>query len=136
MVYEPRREERAVERLPSDAVRAALAATVGVWAELADQEADLGLPTTREPEFGFAWAIYRWARGESLERVLDAVARGGNEMSAGDFIRWCKQVLDLLGQLAADGPGREPGAGVSIEGLARDAAAAIRRGVVAQSMQP
>ena len=51
-------------------------------------------------------------------------------MSAGDFVRWCKQVLDLLDQLAA-----APADQRSLVTVARAASSAIRRGVVAQSMQ-
>ncbi|PZS12446.1 MAG: RNA helicase, partial [Pseudonocardiales bacterium] len=133
LVYEARRDERAVDRMPSAAVREALARTVRIWAELAEDEAAVGLPQSREPDLGFVWAVYRWARGERLDRVLTAAAEAGAELSAGDFIRWCKQVLDLLEQLAA-----APAAGggtIAVAAPARAAAAAIRRGVVAQSMQ-
>ena len=66
--------------------------------------------------------------------MLAAAAERGDELSAGDFIRWCKQVLDLLDQLAA-APGRGGGR-VAGRGDGPGAAAAIRRGVVAQSMLP
>jgi ATP-dependent RNA helicase HelY len=134
VVYEARREEQAVDRMPTGAVREALAATVRSWGQLADDEAELGLPTSREPELGFVWPIYRWARGERLDRVLAATGRTGAELSAGDFIRWCKQVLDLLEQLAAAPPTADDGR--ELASLARAAVAAIRRGVIAQSMQP
>jgi ATP-dependent RNA helicase HelY len=134
VVYETRREERLVDRMPSTAVRDALAETARVWSALSQDEADLGLPPSREPQLGFVWPVHRWAKGERLERALEASADSGAELSAGDFIRWSKQVLDLLEQLAA-----APDAGVGdrpIAATARAAAAAIRRGVVAQSMQP
>ncbi len=133
LVYEARREERAADRMPSTAVREALATTVRVWAELAADEQELGLPPSREPELGFVWAIYRWAQGERLDRVLAAAAETGAELSAGDFIRWCKQVLDLLEQLVA---APAPGGGLPpVATPARAAVAAIRRGVVAQGSQ-
>jgi ATP-dependent RNA helicase HelY len=134
MVYEARRDERAADRMPSARVREALATTVRIWADLAADEAEIGLPQSREPELGFVWPIYQWARGERLDRVLTAAAQTGSELSAGDFIRWCKQVLDLLDQLAA-----APAAGGGVTAVAAPARAAaqlIRRGVVAQSMQP
>ena len=82
---------------------------------------------------GLVWALYRWARGERLDRALAAAAEAGSELSAGDFVRWCKQVLDLLEQLAdVRGPDGEL---EPVAGTARRAAAAVRRGVVAQSMQ-
>jgi ATP-dependent RNA helicase HelY len=134
LVYEPRRDEVFTEAMPTPAIRDALATTVRIWADLTDDEADVGLPRSREPQLGFVWAIYRWARQERLDRVLTAVSQRGVELSAGDFIRWCKQVLDLLDQIAtAPGPTPE---GTSVAAAARAAVAAVRHGVVAQSMQP
>ena len=133
LVYEARRDEPAGERMPTAAVRDAFADTLRVWGDITEDEADLGLPASREPELGFVWPVYRWARRESLGRALggsgDAISA---ELSAGDFVRWCKQVLDLLDQIATapgetDAPVRE---------RARSASRALRRGVVAQGMQP
>ena len=56
--------------------------------------------------------------------MLGSSASAGQELSAGDFVRWCKQLLDLLDQLAAVG-------GAELAGTARAALAAVRRGVVA-----
>jgi ATP-dependent RNA helicase HelY len=134
LVYEARREERVVDRMPSPAVRTALGTTVQIWADLVADETEHGLAHTREPELGFVWPIFRWARGGSLAQALESTASLGGEMSAGDFIRWCKQVLDLLDQLATapSGAGDE----APLAGVGRAAVAAVRRGVVAQSMQP
>ncbi len=133
VVYEPRREERPADLMPTEPIRQALAETARVWARLADDESDLRLPRTRQPEPGFAWAAYRWANGQSLDKVLTAAERNGTELTAGDFVRWCKQILDLLEQLAAVPAPTGPSTPVSA--TARAAATAVRRGVVAQSMQ-
>jgi ATP-dependent RNA helicase HelY len=132
MVYESRREENPPDRLPGDSVEEALAATVRIWSSVADSEQALGLPQTRVPEAGFAWPVYRWARGEPLRRALDAAAQRGSELPPGDFIRWCKQVVDLLDQIAA--APLPAGSDVPVGPAARTAARAIRRGVVAQSL--
>ena len=134
LVYEPRRDESFAEAMPTPPVRDALAATVRIWSALVEDEAELGLPRSREPQLGFVWASYRWARQERLDRVLLAAAERGNELSAGDFIRWCKQLLDLLDQIAA-APGTA-GAVPPVARAARAAVSAVRRGVVAQSMSP
>jgi len=134
LVYEPRRDESVTEAMPTPAVRDALAATVRIWSALTDDEADLGLPRSREPQLGFVWASFRWARQERLDRVLLAAAERGNELPAGDFIRWCKQLLDLLEQIAA-APGTT-GDVPAVTQAARAAVTAVRRGVVAQSMSP
>ena len=134
LVYEARRDEMLVDTMPTPAVRDALAGTERIWADLADTEEQRQLPVSREPQLGFVWAVYRWARQERLDRVLGVAAERGTELSAGDFIRWCKQVLDLLEQLAS-APGPRGGAS-TIAATARSAASALRHGVVAQSMQP
>jgi ATP-dependent RNA helicase HelY len=129
LVYEARREERAVERLPTAAVSEAAGETVRIWGGIADAEGEHGLSTSREPELGFVWAAYRWTRRENLDRVLESASAVGAEMSAGDFVRWCKQLVDLLEQIAAAAGGEHP-----ISAIARQAITAIRRGVVAQGM--
>ena len=65
--------------------------------------------------------MYRWTEGKSLSESLR-----GSDIAAGDFVRWAKQSLDLLGQVAEVA---EPDAAVRI----RRTADAIRRGVVADS---
>jgi ATP-dependent RNA helicase HelY len=133
VVYEPRREERPMDRMPSGAVRAATDRTFHIWGQLAEDEEAVGLTVSREPETGLVWALYRWARGDRLDLALAAASQGDTELSGGDFVRWCKQVLDLLEQLA--GVTAADGRPVPVAEVARRAAAAVRRGVVAQSMQ-
>ncbi|MDA3647563.1 DEAD/DEAH box helicase [Saccharopolyspora indica] len=125
LVYESRREGLAPQ-VPAGAVTDALEATWQLWAELEDDERRHKLNRTREPDAGFAWPVFRWARGESLEKVLTAAETSGHELSAGDFVRWCRQVIDLLDQI------REV-VGVSdpVGAAAAKAVTAIRRGVVA-----
>ncbi|RKT86798.1 ATP-dependent RNA helicase HelY [Saccharopolyspora antimicrobica] len=125
LVYESRREGLAPQ-VPAGAVTDALEATWQLWAELEDDERRHKLNRTREPDAGFAWPVFRWARGESLEKVLTAAESSGHELSAGDFVRWCRQVIDLLDQI------REV-VGVSdpVGAAAAKAVTAIRRGVVA-----
>jgi ATP-dependent RNA helicase HelY len=132
LVYEARRDERLADRLPTSSVRDALAATERIWTALSDEEADLGLPRSREPELGFVWAAYRWTRQEGLDQVLRSTSDHGAELSAGDFVRWCKQLLDLLEQIAA--APTPVGLMSPVAEQATRAARAIRRGVVAQSM--
>ncbi|HEY3715643.1 MAG TPA: DEAD/DEAH box helicase [Jatrophihabitantaceae bacterium] len=134
LVYEARRDEQLADRMPTAPVRTALASTTRIWAELADHESERGLPQTREPQLGFVWAAYRWTQRDSLDRVLTSAADVGVELSAGDFVRWCKQLLDLLEQIAAaPSPTGEP---APVAATARAAARIIRRGVVAQGMFP
>ena len=126
LVYESRGGDlpgEAPPRVPA-AIRPAVQATGELWAELEDLEKRNGLQPTRQPDAGFAWAVHRWASGGTLRSVLQ-----GSELTAGDFVRWCRQVMDFLGQLAAAAPGTELGA------TARAGIDAIRRGVVAVSLE-
>jgi ATP-dependent RNA helicase HelY len=68
---------------------------------------------------GLAQAMHSWARGASLDRVLQEA-----DLAAGDFVRWTKQTIDLLDQLSmvADAP---------LATTARAALDAVRRGIVA-----
>jgi ATP-dependent RNA helicase HelY len=50
------------------------------------------------------------------------------EMPAGDFVRWTKQLVDVLGQIADAAP-----AETTVRQAARKAVESLRRGVVAYS---
>ncbi|MBA2554843.1 MAG: DEAD/DEAH box helicase [Geodermatophilaceae bacterium] len=126
VLYESRTGESDGARVPDGAIRPALAATVTLWADLEAAESRHRLELTREPDLGFCWPAYRWTRGEPLDRVLSGLTESGQELAAGDFVRWCRQLLDLLDQIAKTNAG--PAAAT-----ARAAITAIRRGVVAQS---
>ncbi|WP_199432140.1 DEAD/DEAH box helicase [Qaidamihabitans albus] len=126
LVYETRRDSAAEPRLPSGGVPGAWQETVRLWTDLADDERRHRLERTREPDAGFAWPVYRWARGESLEKVLTTAEANGQELSAGDFVRWSRQVIDLLDQIR-DVLGKDNPVG----GTAAKAVRALRRGVVA-----
>jgi ATP-dependent RNA helicase HelY len=127
-------------RLPKGRVPEALSATVRTWGELDQLEKDNELAFLREPDLGFAWAAYRWARGAHLESVLAE----SPDLTPGDFVRSVKQLIDLLDQIASatpepsapQAPTPEPPATSASRSLAATARAAIdamRRGVVAYS---
>ena len=87
-------------RLPKGPVPEVLAAMVRTWNELDQLEKDNDLSFLREPDLGFAWAAYRWARGAKLESVLDE----SPDLTPGDFVRSVKQLIDLLDQIASAAP--------------------------------
>ncbi len=129
IVYEARREEGPPSARPpgGQEVAAALEATVEAWSVLHEQERANKLPATSEPDLGLVWPVHRWCRGQALEVVLDA---GPGDLAAGDFVRWCRQLLDLLDQVVA-----VAGAGGDdrLARTGRAAAALVDRGVVAYS---
>ena len=120
LIHEPRREDGGLApRWPTDDVREAHDRMLAIWSDLEDAEGALALPMTGAPDPGIAWAVHRWASGRPLEEVLR-----GTELAAGDFVRRCKQIIDLLGQLT-DAADRE------LQRVARKASDAVLRGVVA-----
>jgi ATP-dependent RNA helicase HelY len=128
LVYEARRDGPVETRLPAGPIADALMATARLWAEIEDDERRHRLDRTRQPDPGFAWPVYRWARGESLEKVLDSGDTGGTELGAGDFVRWCRQVVDMLDQIR-----NVMGTGDPVGAAASKAVEALRRGVVAMA---
>ncbi|MBF4997208.1 RNA helicase [Nocardia sp. BSTN01] len=110
---------------PTEPVRRAVGATIGVWSQLRTDEARHKLPPTREPDLGFVTGIYKWARGDGLAESLLASGDQGSALSAGDFVRWCRQVIDLLDQIHQTADDTE------IAATAAKSVRAIRRGVVA-----
>ncbi|MDN2502572.1 DEAD/DEAH box helicase, partial [Nocardia nova] len=110
---------------PTEPVRRAVGATIGVWSQLRTDEAKYKLPPTREPDLGFVTGIYKWARGDGLAESLLASGDQGSALSAGDFVRWCRQVIDLLDQIHQTADDTE------IAATAAKSVRAIRRGVVA-----
>ena len=125
VVFESRQEGDTTPQGPTGPIRHALAETVRVWSELRADEVRHKLPPTREPEMGFVKAVYRWASNNTLADALLAAGDHGKALSGGDFVRWCRQVIDLLDQVRLATPDPE------LSKTASRAVSALRRGVVA-----
>ena len=129
LVYEARSAEDALPpKLPNGQARTALGEMVRIWGRLAALEEEHKISQTegvgqREPDLGFAWCAYRWASGHGLDSVLREA-----EMPAGDFVRWTKQLIDVLGQISEAAPQDSP-----VRRNARRAVDGLLRGVVAYS---
>jgi ATP-dependent RNA helicase HelY len=122
IVYEPRREEELpiVPGNPQEPVAIALTQVLGTWQELKDLEAGYSVSTLRPLAFTLVSPVRKWANGKPIATVL-----ADSGMAAGDFVRWCKQVIDVLNQLAATAPTK------ALRTVAREAKDAVFRGVVA-----
>ena len=108
--------------MPTARLQEVLDRTGEHWYELQLAERGAQLEPTPEPDAGLVWPIHRWARGRNLRDALK-----GTDLAAGDFVRWARQVIDLLDQLS-----KVPGH----PGLPRQCQRAVdlvRRGVVAYS---
>jgi ATP-dependent RNA helicase HelY len=121
LIHEPRHDDvDPSPRMPNDEVSRAISQMTGLWSEITDREAENALPQTGSPDGGMAWMVHRWASGQSLDSVLR-----GQDMAAGDFVRRCKQLVDLLDQIADAAPTPQ------LRSTARKAVQAVLRGVVA-----
>jgi len=121
IVYQPRREDApgTEHALPRGAFRPALDETLTIWSRLDDVERDARLSGSQPPTPAIAVGMFRWASGSALDDVLRSL-----DLAAGDFVRWCKQVIDLLDQIKNAG---DP----ELAETARRATDAVRRGIVA-----
>jgi ATP-dependent RNA helicase HelY len=90
-----------------------------LWRKVRRTEDEHQVQLCRELEAGFARPIHQWAEGETLDEILMET-----EMAPGDFIRNCKQLVDLLRQIEDVAP---PGTAAQV----RAGRESILRGVVA-----
>lgn len=116
-VYEPRRVDLAGGP-PSRTVHERVDALWDIVdaVQAAEQRHDLTI--SREPEVGFAELAHGWVAGAHLEDLFNEA-----EDVVGDFVRTCRQVLDLLRQIRDGYP--------ELRESAREAIAGMDRGVVA-----
>ncbi len=86
-------------------------------ADVTQAERRAGLPETRLPEAGFSAIAYAWASGHDLEDLFD------DDLAAGDFVRNCRQLIDVMRQLRDEFP--------KLRVAAADGIDRVDRGVVA-----
>lgn len=122
LVYEPRRDDEGFEpRIPKGPFQKSIEQTQDLWEELEFLSRKHKLPKSSKIELELSYPIYRWATGAKLDLVLDSA-----DLLPGDFIRWCKQIIDLLEQLSRASSG-------ALSANAKDAIDKVRRGIVAYS---
>lgn len=133
LCYEPRRESERAGQLPGGGFASAFSETLALWEWLAEFAERPRLGGSERPHAGLAYAMYAWARGWSLSRTLEHA-----EVSAGDFVRWARQTIDLLDQIAqlarlAELPAEFEEQLLQFAQTAREAKDLLRRGIVADS---
>ena len=122
LVYEPRRDDENFEpRAVKGNFQESFTKTQQLWDEIEALAKKHKLPRSSRLEMDLSYPIHLWATGAKLDLVLESA-----DLLPGDFIRWCKQIIDLLEQLAkaSDGP---------ISSKAREAVDLVKRGIVAYS---
>jgi ATP-dependent RNA helicase HelY len=120
-VYQARTDNAPEPVLPTARTHAAFVAIDALWRDLKAAEAQQRLTFLRPVDTGFVDATYQWASGADLAEVLMSA-----EIAPGDFVRWTKQVIDVLGQVA-------DGAGPQVRAKARAGLDLVRRGLVLQA---
>ncbi len=119
LVYESRERTPRRAEFPTGMLRNRFQALSAVWAEVRRVEDGRQVELCRELDAGFVPTIFEWAEAKPLQDVL--VSSG---MTPGDFVRNCKQLLDLLRQIEEVG-------GSGVAPVARAAREAVNRSVVA-----
>ena len=118
LVYESRERTPRPATMPTVEVELRHERLRSLYVRIRRAEEEAGVELCRELEPGFATAAFHWAEGKSLEDALQETA-----MAPGDFVRTCKQLIDLLRQI-------EDVAGEEVAARVAEARAAVNRGVV------
>jgi ATP-dependent RNA helicase HelY len=119
LVYESRERQPRAATPPTSEVRTRSRRLEELWRRVRRVEEQHHVELCRELDAGFAATAFHWAEGKPLEDVL-----AETEMAPGDFVRTCKQLLDLLRQIEAVAP-------PTVAETAHRAVEAVNRGVVA-----
>ncbi len=121
MVFEARRDDEQEIRMPKGNFAEYAEKTADLWWELESLSKKHKLPATNGLDFSISYAFHRWASGARLDQVLEIA-----DLLPGDFIRWAKQVIDSLDQIAQNSEGK-------ISETAKNAIDQVKRGIVAYS---
>ena len=134
-VYEPRLSAQSIGLpvSPGSRLGQCLRAQLGVSHRIHDLESLARIEVSSGAEPALAGAVQAWCDGAQLADILDAT-----ELTAGDFVRWCKQLLDVVGQIASLSPPQDatPEQARTVTDLSMRAAEAsldLNRGVVSWS---
>ena len=134
-VYEPRLSAQSIGLpvAPASRLGQCLRAQLGVSHRIHDLESLARIEASSGAEPALAGAVQAWCDGAQLADILDAT-----ELTAGDFVRWCKQLLDVVGQIASLSPPQDatPEQARTVTDLSMRAAEAsldLNRGVVSWS---
>ncbi|HEV3475041.1 MAG TPA: RNA helicase, partial [Actinomycetota bacterium] len=119
LVYESRERTPREARFPTGELHARFRRLENLWRKVRAAEESHQVELSRELDAGFADTAFQWAEGKPLEDVLRET-----ELAPGDFVRNCKQLIDMLRQIEDVAEG----ATADVAGAAR---MALNRGVVA-----
>ncbi|MGZ8599468.1 MAG: DEAD/DEAH box helicase [Actinomycetota bacterium] len=118
IVYESRERVPREGEMPTGVTRERYGRLQALYRTVRRAEDAHHVELCRELDAGFATPVHRWADGAPLEDVLRET-----QMAPGDFVRNCKQLLDLLRQIGDVAEGSQAA-------VVRQARDAVNRGVV------
>jgi ATP-dependent RNA helicase HelY len=119
LVYESRERTPREARFPTGEIAGRFRRLEDLWRKVRRAEESHRVELSRDLDAGFAETAFQWAEGKPLEDVLRET-----ELAPGDFVRNCKQLIDMLRQIEDVAEG----ASAEVAGAAR---VALNRGVVA-----
>lgn len=96
-VFMPKRDADVVPHVWPTGVRPIWDETVSIAEELTHLEKKHHIEPTPAPDCSLVQPMHSWAMGEDLADALFA-----SPIEAGDFVRWAKQTIDFLGQIASN----------------------------------
>jgi len=117
LLFESRRDGG---RRPSRVVEGSLRGLRAVMVEVRTLERECGVGPSRPLDAGFADAAYDWAGGATLSEALEVC-----DVTAGDFVRGVRQVIDLAHQLSV-----APGTPAAVAETARGVVKTMRRDII------
>lgn len=100
-----------------------------IWYRMNTLCTDMDLEPLRPLDFGLVEVVFDWATGADLAQTLS----NNRDLTGGDFVRSCKRIIDLLGQIEQVRDFLPDEGQSNIADLAHFARAIVNRSVVAYS---
>lgn len=122
VTFERRSADESPVRWPSDVVRDRVRRLTKTSQRLIDVQRQAGMAPLREPDASLAWETHQWVAGKPLSSIVDA------DVSAGDFVRQMRQLIDLCRQIGDVTPDE------GLRAMCEEARRRLDRGVVSASV--
>lgn len=137
LVTSARRNDAQVAPPSDQHLAQAIEHTQAVVSAISRDETTRNLDPSNTVDITLAPAIYQWCGGVQLADVLTSAALDGHQLTAGDFVSSVRNVVDVLGHIAALERNVENYEQLGLQPVVRTARAAItdlKRGVVTDNL--
>lgn len=105
VVFEPRGDDveaGAPTSFPTLGLEQAWHELEALYTQIHREEEKVGRVITNEPSAVMMKTVYDWANGTSLVKIMERT-----DLSGGDFVRWVRQVVDMLDQIRRSSTDKE-----------------------------